>query len=169
MVLGEVTESVTVMGERDPNGRRNQTVGFARGVFTDHDESHPPGAQFLDALGARDQLAFGREDAGNPNQVTGGNPCGTQGQLKTGQPLAMLPYTFRKEHPLWYEHSDACLLLDVMDSVRAYYNNEIGAQEVDFRSLTGDLYRSKNFRKVSTDFWTLILAECYACVTRCPA
>jgi hypothetical protein len=81
----------------------------------------------------------------------------------------MLPYTFRKEHPLWYEHSDACLLLDVMDSVRARYNNKIGAQDGDFRSLTGDLYRSKNFRKVSTDFWTLILAECYVFVTRGPA
>jgi hypothetical protein len=71
----------------------------------------------------------------------------------------MLSHTFRKEHPLWYEHSDACLLLDVMDSVRAYYNNKIGAQEGDFRSLTGDFYRSKNFRKVSMDFWTLSLQD----------
>jgi hypothetical protein len=140
------------MGERDPNGRRNQTVGFARGVLTDHDESHPPGAQFLDALGARDQLAFGREDAGNPHQVTRDNPRGTQGQLKTGQLLAMLPYTFRKEHPLWYEHSDACLLLDVMDSVRADYNNEIGAQEVDFRSLTGDFTVARILEKCQRIF-----------------
>ena len=66
----------------------------------------------------------------------------------------MLPYTFRKEHPPWYEHSDACLLLDLIDSMRADYNDEIEAQEGNFRSFTGDFHRSKNFGKVSTDFWS---------------
>ena len=71
----------------------------------------------------------------------------------------MLPHAFRKEHPLRYEHSDACLLLDMMDSVRAFQSDEIGAQKGNFRSLKGDFYRSKNFRRVSMDFWTLSLQD----------
>jgi hypothetical protein len=47
----------------------------------------------------------------------------------------------------------------MMDSVRALPNAEIVAQEGDFRSLTGDFYRSKDFRKVSMDFWTLSLKD----------
>jgi hypothetical protein len=47
----------------------------------------------------------------------------------------------------------------MMNSVRAIQNDEIGAQEGNFRSLTGDFYRSKNFRKVSMDFWTLSLQD----------
>jgi hypothetical protein len=118
-----------------------------------------PGPQFLDALSAGNQFTLGRKNAGNPHQIARGNPRGTQRLLKAGQLLAVLSYTFGKEHPLRYEHSDACLLLDMMDSVRAFQNDEIVAQEGNFRSLTGDFYRSKNFRKVSMDFWTLSLQD----------
>jgi hypothetical protein len=71
----------------------------------------------------------------------------------------MLSHTFRKEHPLWYEHSIACLLLGMKDSVRAFQNDEIEAQAGNFRSRTGKIHPSKNFRKVSMDFWTLCLRD----------
>ena len=44
----------------------------------------------------------------------------------------------------------------MVDSVRAFQNDGIGAQEGSFRSFTGDFYRSKNFRKVSMGFWMLV-------------
>jgi hypothetical protein len=49
-----------------------------------------------------------------------GNLRRTQRQLKAGQFFTVLSHTFSKEHPLGYEHSDACLLLDVWDSVGAF-------------------------------------------------
>jgi hypothetical protein len=49
----------------------------------------------------------------------------------------------------------------MMDSVRALQNDEIGAQEGNFRSLAGGFYRSKNFRKVSMNFWNLSFPDIF--------
>jgi hypothetical protein len=85
---------------------------LARGILADHYERHLSGPQLFHTLGAGNHFAPGREDAGNPHEIALGNFRGTQRQLKTGQFFAVLSYTFSKEHPLCYEHSASCFLLE---------------------------------------------------------
>ena len=47
-------------------------------------------------------------------------PRGTQCQLKAGQLFAVLSYTFSQEHPLGYEHSAPCFLLEMLESVDVF-------------------------------------------------
>ena len=72
-------------------------MGLAGGVFGDDGEDDLAQVEALEALLARDELAAGREDGGDADEVQRGDAGVAQGELEAGEALSMLAHTLGQE------------------------------------------------------------------------
>ena len=86
---------------------REALAELARGGFGHHDEGDLSRLEALHALAARQDAALRRENAGDANEVAGGDACGAERQLERGELLAVFPDSFGEEHLLRHETDHA--------------------------------------------------------------
>src|SRR5439155_12364608 len=109
VVLGEVPVQLTIARDGDADGGGDQAVGLAGRGFRHDDERDLPRLQPLHAVTARQDLALGRENAGDAYEVAGGDSGGAEGQLERGQLLAVLADALREKHLLRNESDHVTL------------------------------------------------------------
>src|SRR5208283_2395922 len=97
MVLAEISVRVAIGGDGDANRRREQTVRLVRGVFGNHREYYFPGMQIRQPLRAWNELAVGRKDGRDTNQVLRGDAGVAQSEFERGETLPMFSHTFGEE------------------------------------------------------------------------
>jgi len=88
-MLAEVSVRGRLRRDGDADGGGDQPVRLVGLRLAHDDEDHLPGAQVLQTLGLRDDLAAGREDAAHPDEVEVRNPRVAQGHLERVQLLFM--------------------------------------------------------------------------------
>src|SRR5678815_1451386 len=101
--LGEVAVLLGVAGDGDADGAGTHAEGLVGGHARNHGEDDLARLQHLDALVLGHDLAVGREDAGNGDEVDVGDAGIAERQLETGQLLAVAAHTLGEEHCPWYE------------------------------------------------------------------
>src|SRR5207245_10176766 len=84
VMLGEVAVQLFVARDGDADRRRDQPMGLARRRLGHDDEGDLARLEALHALRARENAAFGRKDAGDADEIAGGDAGRAQRELERG-------------------------------------------------------------------------------------
>ena len=101
VVLGQVAVQAPVGGHREPDGGGDQAGRVPRRRLRHDTEGDLAWTKAPDALGLREDLAAGREDARHADEVADGDAGGAEGQLERGELLAAATLLGISRSTLW--------------------------------------------------------------------
>src|SRR6266436_830142 len=104
VVLAQVAVPPRLSGDGDADRGGDQTVRLVRLGLAHHAEDHLAEAEILEPLRLWNDLAAGREDAADADQVEVGDPGVPQRHLEGVQLLLVAPHALGEEDLLGYEH-----------------------------------------------------------------
>src|SRR5215469_16990247 len=108
MMLGKVAVHRLIRRKAQANAGGDQPVRFARLIFADYCKRDLTRLQMFQPFTARNQLAVGRENGRDANNVASGNSGVAQGKLEARKALAVFSNSLGEENFLRDERHESC-------------------------------------------------------------